>query len=99
MQNHRTHEKPVKWRTWAPQGQHGHSLGHYQCQNVYISTATSERIVDTLKFFPHNYQMPQLSSIDRLLMAAKDMMDALQNPHPEVPFARVNMTPSRPSRI
>jgi hypothetical protein len=22
-------------------------------------------------------------------MAAKDMMDALQNPHPEVPFARV----------
>jgi hypothetical protein len=22
-------------------------------------------------------------------MAAKDMMDALQNPHPEVPFSRV----------
>jgi hypothetical protein len=45
--------------------------------------------VDTLEFFPHNYQMPQLSSTDRLLMAAKDMTDALQNPHPEVPFARV----------
>jgi hypothetical protein len=26
---------------------------------------------------------------DRLLIAAKDMTDALQNPHPEVPFARV----------
>jgi hypothetical protein len=47
----------------------------------------SERIVDILKFFPHNYQMPQLSSTDRLIMAAKDMTDALQNPHPEVPFA------------
>jgi hypothetical protein len=35
------HEKPGKWRTWAPHGQHGYSLGpamhHYRCQNVYIS--------------------------------------------------------------
>jgi hypothetical protein len=45
--------------------------------------------VDTLELFPHNYQMPQLSSTDRLLMAAKDMTGALQNPHPEVPFASV----------
>jgi hypothetical protein len=33
--------------------------------------------------------MPQLSSTDRLIVAAKDMMDALHNPHPKVPFARV----------
>jgi hypothetical protein len=87
------HEKPVKRRTWAPHGQHGYSLGpamhHYRCQNVYISTTASKRIVDTLEFFPYNYQMPQLLSTNRLLMAAKDMTDALQNPHPEVPFARV----------
>jgi hypothetical protein len=87
------HEKPGKRRTWAPHGQHGYSLGpamhHYRCQNLYISTTASERIVDTLELFPHNYQMPQLSSTDRLLMAAKDMTDALQNPHPEVPFASV----------
>jgi hypothetical protein len=56
---------------------------------VYILATASERIVDTLEFFPHNYQMPQLSSTDRLLMAAKNMTDALQNPHPEVPFASV----------
>jgi hypothetical protein len=87
------HEKPVKRHTWAPHGQHGFSLGpsmhHYRCQNVYISSTASERIVDTLEFFPHNYQMPQLSSTHRLIMAVKDMTDALQNPHPEVPFARV----------
>jgi hypothetical protein len=64
-------------------------MHHYRCQNVYISTTASKRIVDTLKFFPHNYQIPQLSSTNRLLMAAKDMPDALQNPHPEVPFASV----------
>jgi hypothetical protein len=56
------HEKPGKQRTWAPHGQHGYSLGpamhHYRCQNVYISSTASERIVDTLEFFPHNYQMP-----------------------------------------
>jgi hypothetical protein len=56
---------------------------------MYISTTASERIVDTLEFFPHNYQMPQLSSTDRLIMAVKDMTNALQNPHPEVPFARI----------
>jgi hypothetical protein len=64
-------------------------MHHYRYQNVYISCTASERIVDTLEFFPHNYQMPQLSSTDRLIMAAKDMTDALQNPHPEVPFTRV----------
>jgi hypothetical protein len=87
------HDKPVNRRTWAPHGQHRYSLGpamhHYRCQNVYISSTASERIVYTLEFFPNNYQMPQLSSADRLIMAAKDMTDALQNPHPEVPFARV----------
>jgi hypothetical protein len=64
-------------------------MHNYRCQNVYISTTASERIMDTLELFPHNYQMPQLSSTDRLLMAAKDMTDALQNPHPEVPFSSV----------
>jgi hypothetical protein len=87
------HEKPGKRRTWATHGQNGYSLGpamhHNRYQDVYISTTASERIVDTLLLFPHNYQMPQLSSTDRLLMAAKDMMDAFQNPHPEVPFSSV----------
>jgi hypothetical protein len=64
-------------------------MHHYQCQNVYISATASQRIVHTLKFFPLNYQVPQLSSTDRLIMASKDMMDALQNPHPEVPFTQV----------
>jgi hypothetical protein len=64
-------------------------MHHYRCQHVYISTTASDRIADTLELFPHNYQMPQLSSTDRLLMAAKEMMDAFQNPHPDVPFAIV----------
>jgi hypothetical protein len=89
----KAHEKPAKRRTWAPHGQHGYSLGpamhHCICQNVNISSTASERIVDTLEFFPHNSPMPQLSSTDRLIMAANDMTNAIKNPHPAVPFAQV----------
>jgi hypothetical protein len=90
------HEKPSQRRTWAPHGQHGYSLGpvmhHYRCQNVYISSTASERIVDILEFFPHNYLMPQISSTDRLLMAANGMADALKHLQLEVPFAQVGDT-------
>jgi hypothetical protein len=64
-------------------------MHHYRCQNVYISAMASKRIVDTLEFFPHNYQMPWLSSTDRLIMAANDMKVALQNPHRDIPFSQV----------
>jgi hypothetical protein len=76
------HEKPAKRRTWAPHRQHGYSLGpsihHCRCQNVYILATASECIVDTLGFVSHNFQMPQLSSTDRLIMAVKDMSNALK---------------------
>jgi hypothetical protein len=61
-------------------------MHNYSCKNVYITSEASESIVDTLEFPPHNSPMPQLSSIDRLLMAANDMMDALKYSHPYVPF-------------
>jgi hypothetical protein len=64
-------------------------MHHYRCQNVYISTTASEHIVDTLEFYPHNYQMPRLYSTDRLIMSVNDMTDALQSPHPDVPFTQV----------
>jgi hypothetical protein len=48
------HEKTSQRRTWAAHGQPGWSLGaamhHYGCQNVYITSTASERIVDTLDF-------------------------------------------------
>jgi hypothetical protein len=87
------HENPSQGRTWAPHDLPGYSLGpsmhHYRCQNVYITSTSIERIVDTLSFFPHNYPMPQLSSTERVSMAAQDMNDALKHPHPDVPFATI----------
>jgi hypothetical protein len=43
--------------------------------------------MDTLEYFPHDSQMPQISSKDRLLTAAQDVTLALKHPHPDVPFA------------
>jgi hypothetical protein len=56
---------------------------------MYIAATASERIVDTLECFPNNFPMPQLSSTDRLIMAANDISNALKNPHPEVPFSHI----------
>jgi hypothetical protein len=64
-------------------------MHHYWCQNFYITTASSERILDTLEFSPHNSPMPQISSSDRILMAAQDIKDALKHPHPDVPFGTI----------
>jgi hypothetical protein len=64
-------------------------MHHYGCQNVYITTTASERIVNTLEFFAHNSPMPQTSSTDRLLMAVQDTSDALKHSHPDVPFATI----------
>jgi hypothetical protein len=87
------HEKPSQQIAWTPHDQHGYSLGpamhHCRCQTFYISSTASEMIVDTLEFFPHNSPMTQLSSTDRLLMAANAMSDALKHPHPDVSFAHV----------
>jgi hypothetical protein len=80
-------------RAWETHVQHGYSLGpamqHYRCQNVYIASTASRRIVDTLEFFPHNSPMPKISSMDRLILAVNDMADALIHPHPYVLFAIV----------
>jgi hypothetical protein len=64
-------------------------MQHYWCQHVYITETASEQIVDTFEFSPHNSPMPQMSSTDRILMAAQDMTDALKHPHPDVPFATI----------
>jgi hypothetical protein len=64
-------------------------MHNYRGQNVYIAATSSERIVDTLEFPPHNFPMPQLSSTGRLVMAANYMSNVLNSPHPEVPFSHI----------
>jgi hypothetical protein len=64
-------------------------MHHCICTKLYITSTASKHIVDTLEIFPHNLPMPQLSSAERLVMAANDMADALKHPHPDVPLNTV----------
>jgi hypothetical protein len=68
---------------------------HY-AQQCIISDSTYIRNINSnqthsghLGVFPHNSSMPQLSSADRLIMAANDMVGALKHTHPIVPFNKV----------
>jgi hypothetical protein len=58
------HEKPSQRQTWAPNGHYGYSLGpamhHYICQNLYIYSTASERIIDTLERFLFFHGMMEL---------------------------------------
>jgi hypothetical protein len=64
-------------------------MHHYRFQKVYIKSTASELIVDILEFFLENSPMPQLSSADRLIMAANDIADALKHLHLDFTFNTV----------
>ena len=42
-----------------------------------------------MRFIPHHFRMPQNSSRDQIIQAAKDLTHALNNPSPEAPFHHV----------
>jgi hypothetical protein len=56
---------------------------------IYILSTASERMVETLEFFPHNSPMPQFSSTYRFLMADHAMTDALKHTHRYYPLSKI----------
>jgi hypothetical protein len=61
-------------------------MEHYRCYRLYMPKTQAKRTFSTVKFFPTPMKMPHLSSTDAALQAAKDLTDALCNPHPAAPF-------------
>jgi hypothetical protein len=87
------HETPGRRRTWAPHGQDGWYIGptleHYRCYTVYITKTRSNRIVETVDFFPEKFTLPFPSSRDLAPQAAADLTHALLHPQPAGPFCQV----------
>jgi hypothetical protein len=85
------HEKPTIRRTWAPHAADGWYVGpamnHYRCYRVWIKETTSERISDTLTWFPSQVKMPSTSSRDTIVAAAHDLAHALAHPSPASPLS------------
>ena len=84
------HEKPNQRRTWAPHGVQGWYIGpaleHYRCYKCYVTTTNATRISDTVEFFPTQCEVPALSSTDTAMLAARQLIHALQHPQPASPF-------------
>jgi hypothetical protein len=54
---------------------------------VYITETAKERIANTLVWYLSHVVMPKTSSVDAATAAARDLIYALQNPHPAAPIA------------
>jgi len=54
---------------------------------VYITETAKERIANTLVWYPSHVAMPKTSSANAATAAARDLIYALQNPHPAAPIA------------
>jgi hypothetical protein len=87
------HETPNRRRTGAPHGKYGWYIGpaleHYRFYMVYISKARSERVVETVDFFPTEVPLPFPSSKELATQAAKQLTHALLNLILAGPFCQV----------
>ena len=87
------HEKPTQRATWRKYGVSGWYIGpeleHYRCYKVFVMETISERIADVM-IFPQ--RMPIVKPSDAATLAAQDLVESLQNPIPNAPFATINDT-------
>jgi hypothetical protein len=85
------HEKPDVRQSWDPRAIDawyiGPAMHHYRCYNVFIWGTKSERIADTLAWFPTRVNMPTISSLDMVRAAANDLVKALLHPSAGSPLA------------
>jgi hypothetical protein len=69
------HEKPGQRASWAPRGMAGWYIGpaldYYRCYRIHVSDTISDRVVDTVEFFPACIAMPHTSSNDLATIAAQ----------------------------
>ena len=83
------YEHPAQRRTFAPHGIDGWYLGpavsHYRCYKIYIPKTRGERISDSVTFHPHLCDTPNVTPLERVIIAASDLTSALQQTHHDLP--------------
>jgi hypothetical protein len=84
------HERSLEQGTWASHGIKGFYIGpamhHYRNYKAYIPETRGVRKTNTIEFFPDKVNMPSASFADRLAAATENLVAALQQPHPPMPF-------------
>ena len=78
------HEKPDQRKTWGTHANDawyiGPALEHYRCYKVYMRETQSERITDTLTWFPQQIPLPTASSTEIIAGALHDVITELKSP-------------------
>ena len=84
-----SYEMPSHRASWAEHGEEGWYIGparnHYQSYKVLIKRTRGVRTPPSLKFS----RIPSNSSTDRMIYAARQLTQALNNPSPPVPYKHV----------
>jgi hypothetical protein len=87
------YEDPGNRASWAPHGKEAWYLGpapeHYRCCRFHIPETKGTRISGTAEFFSHHCKLPAVSSANAAKHAAQELIHALQNPAPCLPFQRL----------
>jgi hypothetical protein len=97
------HEKSTKRGTWTPHGALGFYIcaapNHYRCWRIYVTKTQSERIGDTIEFFPKQGQMPTLSSTALVTSAALELTETIKKltdpTGPKKTFEPINETTTK----
>ena len=75
------HNIPNNCELWAPHGEDGRyirpPMQHYRYHKAYIPKTRVERRFDTVEFFPKQFNMPNMLSIDATFYSAHYLIDAL----------------------
>ena len=83
-------EKPENRATYGPYVSYGCFIGRsplqYRCFKCYMVITKSWRASGTVDFFPHHFDMPKTSSADVAAITASQLIHALENPTPALPF-------------
>ena len=80
------HEKPSSRESRSPHAVPGWYIGpalsHYRCFRTWITETNTERIVDTVVWYPQGYYMLQVPPLDTTTAAVYDLVQALLRPRP-----------------
>ena len=78
------HLKPTARASWAANGDDGWTvvptMEHYRCIECFFPITRSQRHVDTVTFFPHDFVVPEVKLDDFLRQAASDIITLLTSP-------------------
>lgn len=78
----------LTWYYYVTEGFYlGPAMDHFRYHRIYVKETRAKRISDTVQFIPTHCRMPYASSVDKALVALKNLVSAISKVKPESPFS------------